>query len=509
MIAALMDVVHEAIPRVAFATGAHTFAVSMFAQSFALDRRGAAVYSCRTRAGRGAWSQRTARQQARLMRKTKPSRSGHFLLRSCEGKVDAGASPDDSDRRDIAEAPFADQVLQMATTPGVADTRKPASGLTTRRRRRRTEAGSFKTTDRLIVGGALALGLSFIISTGMLVSRPRRIATLPQPIAHESRIEKSVPVDERHRWVRNSAILALATVAGMVVPLMFLLSIQNRLIYKPTRNIRGKPDNYGMIHYEDVYFCTADGHEIHGWFIKCSPEEYSRRPTFIYFHGADLNISYRLPKVFHIHSKVNCNVFLWSYRGYGMSEGFPSERGLQRDAAAMLQYLQTRRDIDQNQWWVFGESLGGAVALDFVYRFPDKIRGLVLENTFTALIDMIDLVHPYLRSFKWLITQNRWLSREKIKQLKIPVLLLSGQRDGFIPPRMMQELYDRAGQSRLRRLIRFTEGTHNKTWILPGYTDAIRKFVSDVNDLFPMNSSADSEAADRKLDQASEPATPS
>jgi pimeloyl-ACP methyl ester carboxylesterase len=298
-------------------------------------------------------------------------------------------------------------------------------------------------------------------------------------------------------------------VAGIVVPLLFLLSIQNRLIYKPTRNIRGKPENYGMTHYEDVYFCTADGHEIHGWFIKCPSAEYSTRPTFIYFHGADLNISYRLPKVFHIYSKVNCNVFLWSYRGYGMSEGFPSERGLQRDAAAMLQYLQTRHDIDQSQLWVFGESLGGAVALDFVYRFPEKIRGLVLENTFTALIDMIDLVHPYLRTFKWLVTQNRWLSREKIKQLEVPVLLLSGQRDGFIPSRMMNELYERAAQSRLRRLIRFAEGTHNKTWILPGYTDAIRKFVSDVNEMLSSTSVAVTDAADRNPGQAGEPATPS
>jgi pimeloyl-ACP methyl ester carboxylesterase len=398
---------------------------------------------------------------------------------------DAEAPSSGSVRDDVAETQLREQVLVMAATPGVADTRKPARGLRSRRRKRRTEAGSFKTTDRVIVGGALALGFAFILSMGVAVSRPRWMATLPQPVVQEAQLARPSQGPAPSSWARTASILALSTLIGMIVPLLFLLSIQNRLIYKPSRRIRGKPDQYGMVHYEDVYFCTADGHEIHGWFIKCAPAKYRERPTFIYFHGTDLNMSYRLPKVFHIHSKLDCNVFLWSYRGYGMSEGFPSERGLQRDAAAMIQYLSTRSDIDQSQLWVFGESLGGAVALDFVYRHSDKIRALILENTFTALIDMIDLVHPYLRLFKWLVTQNKWLSREKIKHIEVPVLLLSGLRDGFIPPRMMQQLYDAASRSRLRRLVRFEEGTHNRTWMMPGYIDAIRRFIADVDAIVP------------------------
>ena len=386
----------------------------------------------------------------------------------------------------------------MAVTEGAVDTRQPSRVTVTKRRRRRSESGGFKSTDRLLVGGALATGLALALSVSVALCRPRSLSprdarrlTAGQPTPAAVVTDRAAPAagrdnadgSSRHPLSVRSrvSITALAAMVGIALPMGFLLSIQDRLVYKPTRNIRGKPDVYGMSTFEDVAFCTVDGHEIHGWFIRRPYAEYARLPTFIYFHGTDLNCSYRLPKAFGLYSAVGANVFLWSYRGYGLSEGFPSERGLQRDSAAMLEYLRSRPDVNLEQLWVYGESLGGAVAVDFVYRNQDAIRGLILENTFTALIDMIDLVHPYLRLFKVLVTRNKWITRDKIPHLKVPVLFLSGQRDGFVPPRMMEQLHALATGASRKRLIKFGQGTHNKTWMMPGYYRAIREFVVEVN----------------------------
>lgn len=86
------------------------------------------------------------------------------------------------------------------------------------------------------------------------------------------------------------------------------------------------------------------------------------------------------------------------YEGYGNSKGRPSEKGLCLDAAYMMRYISSRRDVDKTKVWVYGESIGGAVAIWFTERYQDRIQGLIIENSFTSLLDMIKILHPILVS---------------------------------------------------------------------------------------------------------------
>ena len=163
------------------------------------------------------------------------------------------------------------------------------------------------------------------------------------------------------------------------------------------------------------------------------------------------------------------------YRGYGRSTGAPSEAGLQIDAQTALEYLHNRSDIDHRKIFVFGRSLGGAVAVDLAARNPDRLAALVVENSFTSVPDMVDIVLPALRYFKFL-SRNQWSSEEKISAIQMPTLFLSGLMDELIPPSMMDRLHQASGASQ-KEFITFSEGHHMDTWDQAGYYAALQRWL--------------------------------
>ena len=121
------------------------------------------------------------------------------------------------------------------------------------------------------------------------------------------------------------------------------------------------PKEHGM-DYEDCKIVAKDGVKLHAWFVKASRDSKNHR-TLIFFHGNAGNIGSRLPNIDKIEKKMNTNVLILAYRGYGDSEGEPSEKGLGLDAEATLDYALSRTDIiNPDRIFVFGRSLGGAVA---------------------------------------------------------------------------------------------------------------------------------------------------
>eukprot|EP00871_Galdieria_phlegrea_P002303 jgi/Galph1/3073/GphlegSOOS_G1711.1 len=273
------------------------------------------------------------------------------------------------------------------------------------------------------------------------------------------------------------------SVFGFVAISLFM--IQDHLIYKPSREFRGAPEDFGLSFYDNVALKTKDGVEIYGWLIK-RHEDYVNAPTIvvnpvnrIYFHGADKNNSFRLVKAYGYYVNLRCNILLVSYRGFGNSKGQPTEKGLCLDADAMFEYLQQRKDIDQNKLFVYGESLGGAVAIYLTEKYQNFLKCMVIENTFTSLFAMMGLAHPLLSPFKWL-AQNQWPSIERIGRVRLPILFLSGLRDSFVPPIMMKELYEAAKHSSYKILVPFQHGTHNRTWILDGYYDTWTDFLKII-----------------------------
>ncbi|GJW39876.1 bem46-like protein [Tanacetum coccineum] len=179
------------------------------------------------------------------------------------------------------------------------------------------------------------------------------------------------------------------------------------------------------------------------------------------------------------------------YQRYGESDGYPSQQGLIRDAQAAVDHLSQRTDIDTSQIVVFGRSLGGAVGVAVTKNNPDKVAALILENTFTSILDMAGVLLPFLKYFiggslskgpKILnfVVRSPWNTLDIVGQVKQPILFLSGQRDEMIPPLHMQMLYAKAAAHNKRcTFVEFPSGMHMDTWIAGGdhYWKTVQTFL--------------------------------
>ncbi|CAM9282963.1 unnamed protein product [Scytosiphon promiscuus] len=269
---------------------------------------------------------------------------------------------------------------------------------------------------------------------------------------------------------------------------------QDKLLYIPSVPIRDPDDNPAGkwyrnpleqgISYEDMYMPTLDGITIHGWLLK-SPES-SQVPTLVYLHGNAGNIGFRLVNARQMQLATGCNVLMVDYRGYGKSEGTPTEEGLVLDVEASLRALKEspKSGVDPDKIFLFGRSLGGAVALSGADRYPDLLRGVIVENTFVSVSHMVDQLLPFLKGIKWLVLRLDWNNEEKARRLTKPVLYISGLRDELIPPWHMRVLYnaspDVSGGG--KRFFTVKDGTHNDTWERGGadYLKALAVFIDEV-----------------------------
>ncbi|XP_024184351.1 alpha/beta hydrolase domain-containing protein WAV2 isoform X2 [Rosa chinensis] len=283
-------------------------------------------------------------------------------------------------------------------------------------------------------------------------------------------------------------------VGGLVVAGMALLvALQERLVYVPV--LPGLTKSYPItparlrLTYEDVWLRSPDGVRLHAWFIKLFPD--CRGPTLLFFQENAGNIAHRLEMVRIMLQKLQCNVFMLSYRGYGASEGFPSQHGITKDAQAALDHLSQRTDIDTSRIVVFGRSLGGAVGSVVAKNNPDKVAALILENTFTSILDMAGVLLPFLKYFiggsafkgpKILnfLVRSPWSTIDVIGEVKQPIIFLSGLQDEMIPPIHMQMLYAKAAaHNRQCFFVEFPDGMHMDTWLSGGdhYWRTIKEFL--------------------------------
>ncbi|XP_030448406.2 alpha/beta hydrolase domain-containing protein WAV2 [Syzygium oleosum] len=272
-------------------------------------------------------------------------------------------------------------------------------------------------------------------------------------------------------------------VGGIVVAGMALLvAFQERLVYVPvvpglTKSYPFTPARFRLL-YEDVWLRSPDGVNLHAWFIKLFPD--SRGPTVLFFQENAGNIAHRLEMVRIMLQKLQCNVFMLSYRGYGASDGYPSQHGITLDAQAALDHLRARTDIDTSRIVVFGRSLGGAVGAVLTKNNPDKVAAIILENTFTSILDMAGVLLPFLKWFIGkstsrglqilnILVRSPWNTIDVVGQIKQPILFLSGLQDEMVPPLHMQLLYAKAAaHNRQCVFVEFPTGMHMDTWLSGG-----------------------------------------
>jgi fermentation-respiration switch protein FrsA (DUF1100 family) len=189
------------------------------------------------------------------------------------------------------------------------------------------------------------------------------------------------------------AILALLTVG--------LMLMESRMLYYPVRTLDASPAARGWP-FEEVRLRTSDGVAIDGWFLPATSDADSARLTVLFLHGNAGNISHRLEKL-AVLRELGVAVLIVDYRGYGRSEGTPTESGLYRDARAAYDHLVRDRGIEPRTIVLYGESLGSAVVAQLASEAT--VAGVVLEAAFTSIADVGQAMYPFL-PVRWIVRQR-------------------------------------------------------------------------------------------------------
>ena len=222
-----------------------------------------------------------------------------------------------------------------------------------------------------------------------------------------------------------------------VVLASFLLGLEQRLVFTGAfdrqRGFVETPTDYG-VPFESITITTEDDVALNAWTL------FAEKPNgrwLIYFHGQGANISHYLSLTAQWVER-GYNVLMVDYRGYGSSEGTPSEAGLYLDAQGSYAYL-LERDIQPNNIVIYGFSLGSGVAVDLASKV--EVGALVVEAGYTSLVDVVrSLYSPILTGF----VTNRFESTAKIAQVAAPTAFIHATDDRVIPERQGRILFEQA-----------------------------------------------------------------
>ncbi len=213
---------------------------------------------------------------------------------------------------------------------------------------------------------------------------------------------------------------------------------QRRKVFRPESFPEGVGDPREMgLEAEDEWFSTSDGVRLHGWWMP-KPDAAG---TLLFCHGHSGSLGHRVD-LFRELLRLPLNVFAFDYRGYGRSGGAPSEQGLFRDVRAAYDHLTSRLGEVAERIVLFGQSLGGAVAIDGALHRP--VAGLVVQSSFVDLKAMARNRSSRL-PLHW-IASNQFRNLEKVRQLRVPKLFIHGTGDSTIPYAHGETLFEQASQ---------------------------------------------------------------
>jgi len=291
-------------------------------------------------------------------------------------------------------------------------------------------------------------------------------------------------------WRNTGAGWRLArVVATLAVGVSLVIVVfESRFIYFPAKYPEGdwcarEPravEGRITARVEDVWLTADDGVRLHAW--HAAPlvgrggalEAVPTDRAVLYLHGNAGNVSHRY-EIVESFAALPANVLALDYRGYGRSEGAPSEEGLYRDARAAFDYLTKTRGVAANRVVVYGESLGGAVAVDLA----SEVRpcALVVQSSFTSIADMAAEVMPFVPRF---LVRTKMNSLDKIARVSCPVLVVHSPADEVVPYKLGRKLYEAAPEP--KRFYEIKNAPHNLTHDLGGaaYLNALRDFVDSA-----------------------------
>jgi fermentation-respiration switch protein FrsA (DUF1100 family) len=284
-------------------------------------------------------------------------------------------------------------------------------------------------------------------------------------------IFRTIQLDVTWKAVDMRTFLSIIIIAISIYVVLMLMTylFQGRLVFLsnfPGRALDASPADIGLA-FEDVSITTSDDERLHGWYVPAQ----NSRGVVLFFHGNAGNISHRLDsiKIFH---DLDLDTLIFDYRGYGQSTGKTSEQGTYLDAQAAWDYLVNSRGVPANRIFLFGRSLGGAIAAWLGTR--QTPASVIIESSFSSGVDMARRLYPFLPVR--LITRLQYPVLEYASQLHCPVLVVHSRHDEIIPFEMGQAIYAAVKQDK-----KFLElkGDHNNGFLLSHgvYIAGLRDFT--------------------------------
>lgn len=272
-------------------------------------------------------------------------------------------------------------------------------------------------------------------------------------------------------------VIAIAYLAACI----YLLLRQNRFIFKPPTVIRATPTSFNL-DYQEVWLPVTTNlgqtNQLHGWWI---PGHTSEAKVWVFLHGNGSTIGDEVKRAFCFH-QLGFATFMFDYRGYGRSiDKFPTESSVYQDVETVWHYLTQIRKISPDKIFLYGHSLGGAIAIEMAQRHPE-IAGLAVEGTFTSMRSMVSHLYRQFGIFPVnLLLHQRFDSLHKVPLLPMPILFIHGTADRLVPANMSEMLF--AAASEPKRLLLVANAGHHDVRECGGveYLEAIQWVVEQAD----------------------------
>ncbi len=234
---------------------------------------------------------------------------------------------------------------------------------------------------------------------------------------------------------------------------VILYLMQPQFLYGPMQEVTYTPDELGL-DFEDVVFQSSDGVKLTGWYVPAN----NSNLTILFCHGNGGNMMHSLDSI-NIFYNLGLNCFIFDYRGYGKSEGKPSEEGTYLDARAAYDWLVNVKKLSPNNIIIFGRSLGGSIAAQLASKVAAK--SLIVESAFTSYADIGKKFYPYM-PVRW-FARFRYNTIDYIKAVHCPVMIIHSRNDEIVPFEFGLELYETSNEPN-----EFVEisGSHNDSFLV-------------------------------------------
>lgn len=230
-------------------------------------------------------------------------------------------------------------------------------------------------------------------------------------------------------------------------PLLFLLlGSCSGVFYQPDQVLYSDPTLFHQ-EFENIYFQSRDSTRLHGWYFPQETKD-KRKGIVLFFHGNAQNISGHYVILSWL-TKHGYDLFIFDYRGYGLSEGSPHQKGVYLDGLAALDFVEKKLKPHE-QLVVYSQSLGGAIAAKVVadYEKKERIDLLVFDSTFpsyrkVAFSKIENNVFIVLTPLLPLLISDEYSPWEDYPDFKMPVLVVHGKQDQVVPHKFGEMIFER------------------------------------------------------------------